>query len=145
MRFKHQKEYSSIPEVNLVPMIDVLMAVLTFFIIISMTFTSQLTANVNLPQAGTRQSQVGKNGAGVREEKTPDPLVIGLNQQGQILLANNPATKEQMAEKIVSYLTAKPDGIVILKADRKLSYKKVEELLLEMQKVGGDRVSLALQ
>ncbi|HAG79709.1 MAG TPA: biopolymer transporter ExbD [Cyanobacteria bacterium UBA12227] len=145
MRFRNHRKSSSIPEVNLVPMMDVLMSVLTFFIIISMSFSSQITADVELPQASTGQVKAGNSGGGVREEKSPDPLVIGLNNQGQILLANQPVDKTQMADKIISYLSEKPDGVVILKADRKLSYKKVEEILSEMQKLGGDRISLALQ
>ncbi|MBE9126604.1 MULTISPECIES: ExbD/TolR family protein [unclassified Coleofasciculus] len=143
MRFRNRQPGSSIPEVNLVPMMDVLMSVLTFFIIISMGFTTQITADVELPEAGP--AKVSENGAGARAEKTPDPLIIGLNAQNQILLANKPVNKEQMGEAILSYLTEKPDGVVVLKADRKLSYKQVEQILGEMQKIGGDRVSLALQ
>lgn len=143
MGFKTRQNRSSVPEVNLVPMMDVLMSVLTFFIITSMSFTTQVTADIDLPEAGT--SSTGKSGAGVREEKTPDPLVIGLNQKGEIVLGSQPIDQEQMAETMVSYLSEKPEGVVVLKADRKLSYQQVEQLLGEMQKVGGDRVSLALQ
>ena len=145
MRFKNHHKYSSIPEINLVPMMDVLMSVLTFFIIISMSFTTQITADVNLPQATTLPTNLGENGEGVRGDKTLNPLVIGLNQQGQILLADQPVNQQQMTDKIASYLKQNPQGVVILKADRKLSYKKVEELLNEMQKLGGDRISLALE
>ncbi|MEM6424137.1 MAG: biopolymer transporter ExbD, partial [Cyanobacteria bacterium P01_D01_bin.128] len=41
MRSRKQRPASRVPEVNLVPMMDVLMTVLTFFIIISMSLTGQ--------------------------------------------------------------------------------------------------------
>ena len=69
MRFKHQQSHSQLPEVNLVPLLDVLMSVLTFFIITSMTLTGRNIANVNLPGTGT----------GYEEKKEENPLVIGLD------------------------------------------------------------------
>ena len=122
-------------EVNLVPMMDVLLTVLTFFIIISMTLTSQQSVDVTLPSAN----------AGLSQQKNPDPLIIGLNQQGQILLANQPTSRDQLAQQMQTYLTQHSQGAVILKADRKLPYEEVVRVLGDMRDIGGDRVSLAIE
>ena len=98
MRFKNQQRGSSIPEVNLVPMMDVMMSVLTFFIITSMTLTGQRLTNVNLPGAG----------AGGSEQKAQEPLVVGLNRQREILLDNKAVSETQLAEKMQSYLAQNP-------------------------------------
>jgi biopolymer transport protein ExbD len=135
MRFRNKQQGSSVPEVNLVPMMDVMMSVLTFFIITSMTLTSQRLANVNLPGSG----------AGGNEQKDQKPFVIGLNQQGEILLDNKAVNKAQLAEQMQSYLEKNPEGSMVLKADRSLPYEKVEELLKEMGKIGGMSVSLAIE
>ncbi|NJK42085.1 MAG: hypothetical protein HC934_13530 [Acaryochloridaceae cyanobacterium SU_2_1] len=50
MGFRRRHHSVSTPEINLVPMIDVLMSVLTFFIIISMTLSRQKAIEVQLPQ-----------------------------------------------------------------------------------------------
>ncbi|MGB7443587.1 MAG: biopolymer transporter ExbD [Coleofasciculaceae cyanobacterium] len=134
MRFKTNKKGSSVPEVNLVPMMDVLMSVLTFFIITSMTLTSQRLGNISLPGAE----------AGVNEQKAPKQLVVGLNKQGQILLDNKTTTRVQLAIKMRSFLKENPQGAVVLKADRDLVYQDVMQLLKEMGDVGGDRVSLSI-
>lgn len=134
MRFKSKRKGSSVPEVNLVPMMDVLMSVLTFFIITSMTLTSQRLGNISLPGAE----------AGVSEQKTPKQLVVGLNKQGNILLDNKTTTRVQLAIKMRSFLKENPQGAVILKADRDLTYQDVMQLLKEMGDVGGDRVSLSI-
>ncbi len=137
MRLKSQHKGSQMPELNLVPMMDVLMTILIFFIILSMTFTSgQKSVNVALPSADTGTSQ----------EKNPDPLVVGLNDKEEILLADNKAiTKEQLAEEMKTYLESNTKGAVILKADKNLPYEKVVQVLGQMRDIGGDSVSLAIE
>lgn len=45
------------PQINIVPMIDVIFAILTFFIMASLFLTRSEGLPVNLPQAETAQSQ----------------------------------------------------------------------------------------
>jgi biopolymer transport protein ExbD len=133
--FNSSKSESQIPEVNLVPMMDVIMTILTFFIIVSMTMTDFQSVNVPLP----------KTEKGASKDKVPDPMVVALNQQGQILLKNQNTTPEQLAQQVVAYLNQNPKGAVVLKADRTLSYEKVVQVLGAIRDVGGDRVSLAIE
>ena len=136
MKFKSDSHNSEMPELNLVPMMDVSMTILTFFIIVSMTLTSQQSViDVTLPN-----SDVGAN-----EQKNPDPLVVGLNQQGQTSLGSQVVSPDQLATQIASYLNSNPQGAVILKADSQLPYQKVVKLLGTMRDIGGDRVSLAIE
>jgi biopolymer transport protein ExbD len=136
MKFRSRKQKSGVIEINLIPMMDVLMTVLTFFIIVSMTLTSQKSLNVQLPQTGD---------ANPANAIAPDPLVVGINPQGEILLDDQPTTREDLIQQMQSYLAERPEGVVILKADRTLDYQRVVEVLAMMQEVGGDRVSLAIE
>jgi len=135
MRFKSQQKKLEMPEVNLVPMMDVLMTILTFFIIIAMTLTTQQTVNVTLPSAS----------AGAVELKEPDPLIIGLNLQGEILLDDKTVSQAELSQRMQSYLVQNPKGAVILKAADKIPYEQVVKLLGTIRDVGGDRVSLAIE
>jgi biopolymer transport protein ExbD len=137
MRFKNRQRGSQLPEVNLVPMMDVLMTVLTFFIIISMTLTGQQILNVTLPQVG----EEGANG-----DALPDAtFVVGLDANGQILLNNQLVSAEQLVQEVQAFLSTNPEGIVLLKADRTLNYDQVAENLRTLRNIGGDRVSLAIE
>jgi biopolymer transport protein ExbD len=137
MRFKSQRSNQELPEVNLVPMMDVLMVVLTFFIIVSMTLTGQQIANVQIPQT---------DGAGVETSDANKPaLVIGLTTANEIILEDKPIETTQLATAMQEFLTENPDGVVLLKADRELDYSQVVQLLKTMRDIGGDRVSLAIQ
>ncbi len=135
MRFKSQQKKSDMPEVNLVPMMDVLMTILTFFILIAMTLTTQQTVNVTLPSAS----------AGAVEVKEPDPLIVGLNLQSEILLDSKTVSQAELSQRMQSYLVQNPKGAVILKAADKIPYDQVVKLLGIMRDVGGDRVSLAIE
>jgi len=134
MRFKKGKTGAEMPHLDLVPLMDVILTVLTFFVLSSLALTRQQAVDVNLP--GTS--------AGATQQQTPDPFVVGMNQQGQILVGNKPASKDQLTQQMQSYLTKNPKGAVILKADRKLPYEQVVQVLGEMRDVGGDRVSLGV-
>ena len=126
---------SQMPEINLVPMMDVLMTILTFFIIISMTLSPQQRAvNINLPSTN----------AGANELKIPDPLVVSLTRQGQLAIADKPVTEAQLNQQMQAYLQTNSQGAVVLKADRQLPYEQVVQVLGKMRDVGGDRVSLAI-
>lgn len=133
---KRQRRSAQLPQVNLVPMMDVLMTVLTFFIIISMTLTGQQVMNVSLPSAAEGITE----GSG-----DVDPFIVGLDPQNQILLESQPVSDRQLIEQVQAYLSANPEGVVLLKADRSLVYEDVAGLLEMLRDVGGDRVSLAIE
>lgn len=135
MRFKSNQR-SSMPEINLVPMMDVLMTVLTFFIIVSMTLNGQVV-DVFLPKTDKPGEEEG--------DKSAAPLVIGLNENQEILLDNKPASADEMVKQMQAYFKENPEGVVMLKADRSLTYKDVSQLLKQMRDVGGGRVSLGIE
>lgn len=133
MQFKNQR--SKLPELNLVPMLDVLMTVLTFFIIISMTLTLEKKVDIELPS----------NAPNAPTPAQPRPLIVTLDPQGQIVIDGQPADEAQLNSQIESYLAASEDGIVVLQADPQLPYEQVVQLLADMKDIGGGRVSLAIE
>jgi biopolymer transport protein ExbD len=135
MQFKSRQQNSQLPEVNLVPMMDVLMTVLTFFIIISMTLTGQQLANVSLPET----EGAAENAA----EAEPTSLIVGLGAEGEILLDGQTVDVNQLSQRMQAFLAENPEGIVLLKADRNLNYSEVNALLKTMRDIGGSQVSLA--
>jgi len=135
-----KRQGSSMPEVNLVPMMDVLMTVLTFFIIISMTLRGQQLANIELPGVA---EQTDSDAVETLDDRVP-ALVVGLNLEGQLLIDNQTITVEELAEAMADHYTEHADGIVLLKADRGLSFREVSQVLKTMRDIGGDRVSLAI-
>jgi len=131
MRFKHQQR-SVIPTIDLTPMLNVMMATLAFFVLVSMTLTNEQGVNIQLPAQDNTISL----------ENAP-PLLVEFKEK-QILLAQQQVTKQQLLQQMRVYLQQNPQSSVLLQPDSKLPYELVVQLLGEMRDVGGDRVSLAI-
>jgi biopolymer transport protein ExbD len=135
---RHQNKRSELPEVNLVPMMDVLMTILTFFIIISMTLTGQQFLGINLPKSEAKESSQPS-------EEPKQKLVVGLSDKGQAFIGRQNITQDALANQVGEFLTKNPDGVVLLKADRRLNFKEVADLLKTLRDIGGDRVLLGIE
>ncbi|MBW4515994.1 MAG: biopolymer transporter ExbD [Timaviella obliquedivisa GSE-PSE-MK23-08B] len=131
---------SELPEINLVPMMDVLMTILTFFIIISMSLTGQQLLSINLPQSTAEESEQDPE-----EEAPQQKLVVGLSDKGQAFIGKQHITQDGLAKQVGDFLTENPEGVVMLKADRRLDFKAVADLLRTLRDIGGDRVLLGIE
>ncbi len=134
MRFK-QRRNSSMPALNLVPMLDVLMVVLTFFIIVSMTLTTQNGLEVQLPS----------NEESAPTNAEPKVAIVQLDPQGKVLFDDRPTSTAELKGQVKEFLWLNPKGSVVLQASEKLPYEQVISLLGEMKEAGGERVSLAIE
>jgi biopolymer transport protein ExbD len=136
MGFKaRRRTTTTMPEIQLVPMMDVLMSILAFFIVVSMTLTRQQSAvDVKLPGV--------KSGTSVTTASSA--LIVVLDSQGRIWLDDRQLAPQQLEAAIATYLRENPTGTVLLKADRQLPYEQVIQLLGKLRAVGGERVSLAI-
>jgi biopolymer transport protein ExbD len=130
---------SQIPEVNLVPMMDVLMTVLTFFIIISMTLTGRQLIGIDIP------SEVEGTDEASEESVQEEALIVGLDSNGEILFEDQTITFQQLTQRIRTYFAQNPEGKLVLKADKELPYDEVATFLTDLRDIGGNRVSLAVE
>ncbi|MEA5418418.1 biopolymer transporter ExbD [Spirulina sp. CCNP1310] len=135
---KRARPTATIPQVNLVPMMDVLMSVLTFFIITSMSLTGERIDRVTLP------GNPGENGTTAIPEDIRQ-LMIGFTADEQIVLDGQVLTEAELLAAIENFLAEDETGVIVLNADRTLPYEKIAALLNIMGQIGGDRVSLAIQ
>ena len=135
MRFK-QRQSVKLPEVDLIPMLNVMMGILAFFVMITMTLSNEKLLPIQLP---------GQQEEPVVDLPPSDPFIIELNAQGQILLNDQPIDQVQIRVQMETYLTRNPDNTVFILPNQQLPYEQVIQFLAEMREIGGDRVSLALE
>ena len=130
------------PQINLVSMIDVLMTVLTFFVIMAMNLTGGVVPNVTLPELDTE----GTSSAAATPPGPPPPeLAVGLDAAGQIILDGNVIDFATLETEMTTFLATEPEGVVKVKADRDLKYQDIDSLLVQLAEVGGDRGVLVIQ
>jgi biopolymer transport protein ExbD len=78
----------------------------------------------------------------MKQDKTPDPLLIKLTKAG-LLLNNNPVESEQfLAEQIAIKLADEPDRAVIVSADDDIAVGDVVHMLDLAKQYGAKKVSL---
>lgn len=139
---RSQQVKSKIPQVNLVSMIDVLMSVLTFFVIMAMNMTGGVVPNLALPELATE----GTNTDAATPSGPPPPeLNVGLDAAGQIVFNGNVVDFATLETEMTTFLATEPEGVVKVKADRELKYQDIDSLLVQLAEVGGDRVLLVIQ
>ncbi|TAD76477.1 MAG: biopolymer transporter ExbD [Oscillatoriales cyanobacterium] len=147
MRFRSSKRRSSLPEIDLVPLLDVLMSVLTFFIALSLSLTEQIISDLRLPQM-QNAGRSGSVAAGQNRQPTnqppppPNTLEIALNRQGNILVAGQLINNSALEQLVNQHFTKYPQAILTVKADRALPYGQISRLLQRLQAIGGKRISL---
>lgn len=134
MRFRHRAQPGQLPEINLTPMLNVMMGILAFFVMITMMLTEQQGVNVQLPSGGEAPLQA----------EEPLPMVVQLTADGQLLFDDQPLTQAELEPVMRGYLEANPTGFVVLQATGPVPYEQVVQTLAEMKTTGGDRVSLAI-
>ncbi|MEM1254149.1 MAG: biopolymer transporter ExbD [Cyanobacteria bacterium P01_H01_bin.21] len=134
-----KRKESKIPTIDLVPMLTVMMGVLAFFVVISVSLGSEQLIEVELPPEQT-------------EDIPPDQLpsadeifIVEMDENQDMSLNGQPIDSAQLSLEIDSYLTQNPNKTVYLVPDQQLPYENVMQFLGDMRAVGGDRVSLALE
>lgn len=136
MRFAQQE--STIPEINLIPMLNVMMGILAFFVMITMTLSKQKSLEVQLPQEASGQQEL-------KLSDLKNQFVVDLDGKGQASRDKKPLSTKELQARVRQYLLENPKGTVFLKPDPKLSYEKMMHKLDLMRAAGGNRVSLIIE
>jgi biopolymer transport protein ExbD len=139
MKFNKSRGHGSqMPEVNLVPMMDVVMTILTFFIIVSMTLTAYRAKNTALPEQKVNATAL------------PEPLLVELNPQGRMNVKRGAEVvgdnqdESQVFQQVRSYLSQYPTGSVLLKPNDQVPYDLVVKMHDTLSQENPDKVSLAI-
>jgi biopolymer transport protein ExbD len=117
--------------IEIIPLIDVIFCILTFFILAALQFARQQAIDVNLPQAKTGQPQ------------QRELMLVSVDFIGQTYIDKQPVTRDQLSKSLKAYLQKTPTGVVVLNAAKTASYEDVVQVLDLLRSVGGDRVALA--
>ena len=120
-------------QIQIIPLIDVIFCILTFFILAALQFTRQQGINTSLPQAST--------GAPLSSDRQMITVTIAPN--GQLYADQQPVDRAQLAQLLALYVQQNPSGMLVLNAAPTAFYNDVIQVLDLMRSVGGDRATLA--
>ncbi len=121
------------PQINIVPMIDVIFAILTFFILSSLFLTRLDGLPVNLPKAGTAEKQVA------------EPLTITIDTKGNISLNRKSIKLDELTQKMRQFVLANGEQVIVINADEKVSHGRVVTIMDRLRQIKGVKLAIATE
>ncbi|ACR47563.1 tolR protein [Rickettsia peacockii str. Rustic] len=118
-----------VSEINVTPLVDVMLVLLIIFMITSPMLVSGV--NVDLPE--TNSSPISGQ---------DEPLVVTINNKGKIFLLEIPIERMHLTDKLANITKEKKDARIFVRGDRNVSYGQVVEIVAEIHAAGFSRVAL---
>ncbi len=119
--------------INIVPMIDVIFAILTFFIMSTLFLTRSQSLPVNLPKATTTQVQRSST------------ITVTLDNRGQLALNRQPVDLATLESRVSSLIAPNQEAVVVLNADEQVNHGQVIAVMDQIRRVPGARLAIAAQ
>ncbi|MEO0351575.1 MAG: biopolymer transporter ExbD [Cyanobacteria bacterium P01_A01_bin.15] len=124
-------------DIELLPLVDVVFCILTFFILAAVG-SRQQAISLDLPNANT-----GSALPPAALTTGRDRLYISVDPIGRIYLDQDPILEQNLLGLVDDFYTGNPQGIVVLYAAKDARYDDVVRVLDLLRSVGGNRVALA--
>ncbi|MEH2308812.1 ExbD/TolR family protein [Nostoc sp.] len=131
---KLPKEPNIPAQINIVPLLDVVFTLLTFFVISSLFLTNSEGLPVNLPKANSGQ-----------RSQSLEKITVTINSQGQVSLNRQPTTFDALTEKIRTLVGSNENVLVVINADEKSNMGVAVAVMDKVRKVPGTRLAIATQ
>ncbi|MFZ5833962.1 MAG: protein TolR [Pseudomonadota bacterium] len=116
-------------EINVTPMVDVMLVLLIIFMVAAPLLT--VGVPVNLPQTK----------AAPLNEKT-EPLAITIKADGQVYIQDTVVAVEELAARLQAITENKPDTRIYVRGDHSLDYGRVMEVMGVITSAGFSKVAL---
>lgn len=120
-------------QINVVPLIDVMFALLTFFIISTLFLTRSEGLSVNLPQATSAKAQPSS------------PITVTIDAQGQLALNRQSIQLQALDDGVRQLIKPNQETLVIVNADKAVSHGQVVAVMDLLRQVPGANLAIATQ
>ena len=135
MNFQRGKQKEPV-EINLVPMIDVMLVIL-IFLMITTTYSKYTELQINLPSAQAE-----------RQLERPNEVTILVNAQGQYVVNRTPVpfkSVEQLAAELRRAAAALQEPVVVISADAAATHQSVIRVMEAARVAGLSQITFTTQ
>lgn len=131
-RRNRRGSYVPMSEINVTPMVDVMLVLLVVFMVSAPLMT--VGVPVDLPKTDASQ-MVGQD----------EPLVVSVNDKGEVFLQETKIILEQLVPRLVAITQNKKDTRIFVRGDKAIAYGQVMEVMGTVNLAGFTRVALLTQ
>jgi biopolymer transport protein ExbD/biopolymer transport protein TolR len=123
-----------VSEINVTPMVDVMLVVLIIFMVI----TPLLSKGVSVDMAKTR------NPITMSDADKEDAVIVAVTRDGQVYLSPGVVKMqpEDLPQKVKDLLTNRASKMVFVKSDSRAKYERVEDVVDNLRAAGVDQIGL---
>ena len=119
-------------QINIVPMIDVIFAILTFFIMSTLFLTRQEGLPVNLPQASS-----------AKKATQPARVTLTVDKAGKLFLNKEPITLDNLEAGVKAKVEPERPLMVVLNADEGVNHGTIVAVMDKVRLVKGAKLAIA--
>jgi biopolymer transport protein ExbD len=121
-----------IREINMVPLIDVMLVLLIIFIITAPILTHAV--NIKLPQASSNP-----------ELTKVEDVRIGIRQNGDIYWGADPVSQEELSARLSKVVGQDPQPALHINADRQGLYEPIAQVMSIAGRMGFNKIALVTE
>jgi biopolymer transport protein ExbD len=129
-----KKKIASDPvaDINVTPMVDVMLVLLIIFIVI----TPMLSKGITVDMAKTN------NPSRMQDADKEDAVVVAISRDGRTYLGTDQMNPDALPGKVKDILTNRLDKTVYLRSDARARYERVVEVVDNLRAAGVDQLGL---
>ena len=131
-RLERTSHPAPMSDINMTPLIDVMLVLLVIFIITAPLMTSSLKLDLPKTDSGTPTS-------------APAFIALAINADGELFFGDEPLARDALALRVAEAARANPQLEVQLRADQKVPYGSVAELIALVQQAGLNRIGFVTE
>lgn len=124
------------PEINLIPMIDVLLVII-IFLMLTTTYAKFSSLEINLPTADAS-----------KQSEPPNEIDVAVTASGQVLVNKSPlavADVASISDALRQAAGSQKEPIIVINADAKATHQSVVDIMQAAQTAGYPHISFATQ
>ncbi len=131
-RLERTSRPAPMSDINMTPLIDVMLVLLVIFIITAPLMTSSLKLDLPKTDAATPTS-------------APAFIALAIDAQGRLFFGDDLLARDALAQRVTAAAKANPQLEVQLRADQKVPYGQVADLIAMIQKAGLTRIGFVTE
>ncbi|MDZ5602268.1 biopolymer transporter ExbD [Pseudomonas sp. RP23018S] len=129
MAFSTQDSDEVLSEINVTPLVDVMLVLLVVFIVTAPLLTNAIP--INLPKTEA-----------VAPVEQKDPLVVSIDDRGKVFIDKDEIQPEQLQARLQTAKAEDPDVRVQLQADNGVNYGEVARAMASIERAGISKLSV---